>query len=70
MACRACLCGDGPWSLHHWEDEGCQGSFGGARFRVEKTDNDSLRVVRVEPVPTSDDALLAGRRREEQGNVQ
>lgn len=49
MTCLACTRGDGPWSLHHWDDEGCKGSFGGATFTIETTDNDSLRIVRIEP---------------------
>lgn len=49
--CVACKRGQGPFSLHHWDDGGCKGSFYGATFTLEATENDSLIVRRIEATP-------------------
>jgi hypothetical protein len=52
MSCFACERGDGPMSLHHWDDDGCKGTYGGATFTLEchpDPENKSLLIKRIEP---------------------
>ncbi len=61
--CCACERGDGPMSGHHWEANGCGGTYGGATFALEEhpdPGNDSLLIRRIEPTDAAQAALNAG----------
>jgi hypothetical protein len=62
-ACIACERGQGPFSLHHFDSDGCHGTFGGATFTLERNpdpQNHSLIVRRIEPVKPAPEARPSG----------